>query len=170
MTETLAYIAIIAAALLVILLLIGILGGDTDAGDGDLSMDGGFGIFKSVLTILAVGAWVLRYLILSGYNMSLAVLTALISGGVTAAILAYIFKLLLRNQKNVNWRTEEAIGKKAKVYLRILPGEAGLVTVEINGVERELPAKSNENTEIKTGEEVLIFDERDDILWVQSQR
>lgn len=170
MIESLAYISLIAGAVLLILLLLSIFAGDTDVSDTDTSLDGGFGLIKSGLTFLAVGAWVLRYLLLLGYSTILAAFSALISGIVVVFILGYVFRLLLKNQKNVNWSATDAIGKKAKVYLRILPGHQGLVMVEINGVERELPATSDVDTEITTGEEVLVLDEKEEVLLVVPAR
>lgn len=170
MIVVLAYISIIAAAVLLVFLLLGIFGSDAGIDDADPNLDGGFGFFKPLLIFLAVGCWIMRYLLLLGYNAYMAGFTAIISGLITALLLAYVLRLLLRNQKNVNYELSHALGKKANVYLRIPEGGKGLITVEINGVEREIEAKSDFVGEIATGSEVLVYDEKDNVLWVHYER
>lgn len=168
--ELLTWISIASGGLLILLLLVSIIVGadadvdadvdfdvDVDAGDADVD-SGGLGMLKGGLTFIAVSSWIVRTVLVSGISLWQALLLGVISGILAVLFLSWIFKLLLRNQQYSNWSPDEAIGKTAKVYLKIPPSGNGLIRVNINGTFRELKAVTGDEDEIATGSEVYISD------------
>ena len=158
--EILTWVSIFSGGLLILLLIVSIFAGsDMDADVDDPSVDsGGIGLLKGGLTFIAVGAWVIKLVIASGTSILIAIISGLITGILAVLFLSWIFRLLLKNQQNVNWTQDEAIGKTGKVYLRIPKGGSGLIKVKINGVYRELKARTEDVTDIATGSEIFVSD------------
>ncbi|NNF35576.1 MAG: NfeD family protein [Saprospiraceae bacterium] len=170
--EILTWISITSGGLLILLLLVSIIVGadadvdadvdidfDVDVDAGDASVDsGGLGMLKGGLTFIAVSSWMVRTVLVSGITLWQALLIGVVSGILAVMFLSWIFRLLLRNQQYSNWSPDEAIGKTAKVYLKIPPSGNGLIRVNINGTFRELKAITGEEEEIATGSEVYISD------------
>lgn len=157
MIELLTYISIISGTLLTIMLLLSIFTGiDTEFEIDGLDSD--FGIVKSILSFLAIGGLTARMLLADGWSMFGALASSVISGAIAVFILALLFRELLKNQANVNWSMDEAIGKTGKVYLRIPPKGSGLVMINLKGIDRELIAYSNVDVEIPTGHEIVVVD------------
>lgn len=164
--EILTWVSFFSGGMLILLLLISLFSGlelDTDV-DAHVDLDthtdvdsGGLGLVKGGLTFIAVSAWVIKMIIVSGTTLYMAILAGIASGMVAVLFLSWIFNLLLKNQVNVNWSPDLAIGKTAKVYLRIPENGNGIIKVKINGVFRELKATTNEK-EIATGKEIYIED------------
>ena len=163
--ELLTWISIASGGLLVLLLLVSIIfGGDADM-DADVDVDvdasvdsGGLGLLKGGLTFIAVSSWIVRTVLASGISLWQALLLGVFSGILAVLFLSWIFRLLLKNQQYSNWSPDEAVGKTAKVYLKIPSSGNGLIRVNINGIFRELKAVTNDKEEIPTGEEVFISD------------
>ncbi len=163
MIDLLTYISLITGGLLVLLLLLSLLGGlelDFDLGGTELETDGGggLGIVKSVLTFFSVGAWVVRLILATSDNPALAFTIGIISGFVAVFFLSFLFKILLKQESNVNWKPMDAMYKNAEVYLKIPKKGEGIIKVEINGVYRELKARSKYGKDIATGAKVIIED------------
>ena len=158
--EILTWVSIFSGGLLILLLLVSIFAGsDIDVDIDDPSVDtGGVGILKGGLTFIAVGAWVIKLVLASGTSLLMAVISGLITGVLSVLFLSWLFRLLLKNQHNVNWSQDEAIGKTGKVYLKIPSEGDGLIKVKIHGVYRELKAKTEEESDIATGSEIFISD------------
>ena len=57
---------------------------------------------------------------------------------------------------HVNWSIEDALYQSAKVYLKIPKSGTGIIQVNLNGVIREIKAKSINNKEIPTGAQVTV--------------
>ena len=155
MITILTWTSIFAGALLILLFLISFIGGldlDTDIGGVDVDSDsGGLGLIKGLLTFVSVGSWVMKIMLGTEQNPAIAACIGVVSGLVAFVILSQLFKLLLKNQENVNWTLEDAMFASGEVYLRIPSGGNGIVNVNINGVTREVKAKSKSSEEIKTG-------------------
>jgi len=138
---------------------------DTDVeGDG-----GGLGIIKGLLTIVSVGSWVMKIMVGSEQNPAIAAGVGVVSGLIAFFILSQLFKLLLRNQENVNWSMDDAMFAKGQVYLRIPANGKGIVNIEINGVNRELKAKTKEPKEIITGTPITVVDIEGEFVYVESE-
>lgn len=156
MIVILTYIALISGGILVLLLLLSLLSGlDLDL-DFDTDAGGGLGAVKGFLTFFAVGAWVVRLVLLTETNPVLAFIVGGAAGAVGVWILSLILKLLLSQQINVNWSADEAIMERGTVYLRIPAGGEGIVKVNIKGTNRELKARSEATEDIPTGASVQV--------------
>jgi len=169
MIEVFTWISIFSGGLLILLLLLSLLGGlDLDIGDTDVETDaGGLGIVKSLLTFLSIGSWVVKLVLAVENNPTYAFGVGIIAGLLAVFLLSQLFKIILKNQSNVNWTREDALFKEAKVYLKIPAGSGtGLIQVNINGATRELKAKSGSKEDIPTGSVVLVEDIENNIAVV----
>ncbi len=150
MLTILLYISLISGGILVLMLLLTLFSGldlDFDIGDAD---DGG-SIIKSTLTFFSVGAYIVRGFLMADNNPLVALAAGVISGIVAVIILTMVLKWILSKQENVNWSLEDSLFEKGKVYLKIPKVGSGIIQVNINGVIREIKAKSNDKKEIPTG-------------------
>ncbi len=169
LVNILTYVSIISGGLLLILMLLSLLGGldlDVDFGGGGDVDTGGLGIFKSVLTFLSVAAWVAKVIVATTNNYAVAAASAVGAGVVAVLLLTMMLRLLLKNQKEVYWSPDLAVGKTGKTYLKIPSDGNGIVHVSVDGTNRELKAKTVDGSEIKTGAEVFIADYQDGFLIV----
>ncbi len=173
MITILTWVSIFSGGLLILLFLLSFVGGldiDTEVGSADFDSDaGGIGIIKGLLTFVSVGSWVMKIMLGSEQNPAIAAGIGVVSGLVAFFILSQLFKLLLRNQENVNWSMEDAMFAKGQVYLRIPASGNGIVNIEINGVNREIKAKSKELNEITTGTPITVVDIEGDFVYVESE-
>jgi membrane protein implicated in regulation of membrane protease activity len=157
----LTYISLISGGILILLMLLSLLGGldlDFDISDGDIETGGGLGILKGGLTFISATSWVIKLVFLTNPNPWIAIAVGIIAGSAVVWLLSYIFKLLLKNEENVNWEMTDAVYQEGKVYLRIPADGEGIVHINVKGATRELKAKTNGDREIKTGETVLVTD------------
>ena len=173
--DILFWVSIFSGGLLILLMLLSLIGGldldvDVELGSPDVETDaGGLGLIKGFLTFISTSSWVIKILIVTKQNIWLAVAIGIAVGIVCFLLLNYLFKLLLKNESNVNWNMEDALFQKGKVYLKI-PGsqeKSGIVQVEINSAMREIKAKSKDQTEIKTGESIRVVDIKGEYVIVE---
>jgi len=161
MVTILTWISIAAGGLLVLLMLLSLIGGldlDIDVGGSEIDADGsGIGFVKGFLTFLSVGTWVMKIMVGSEQNPAIAAAIGVVAGLAAFWILSKVFRLLLKNESNVNWTTDDALFSSGEVYLKIPEGGAGLVTVEIKGVNRELKAMSSNAQELTTGTKISVI-------------
>ena len=158
------WVSIFSGGVLILLMLLSLVGGldidvDIEAGSADVDTDsGGIGLVKGFLTFVSTSTWVMKILIASNKNLGLAVVIGLATGVISFYVLNYIFKLLLKNDSNVNWKIEDSMYQKGQVYLKVPASydESGIVQVEINNAIRELKARSKDKVEIKTGDTVMV--------------
>lgn len=170
MITILTYVALIAGGILVLMMVLSLFAGldlelDLDA-DADVD-DAGYGAVKSVLTFLSIGAWTMRLVLLSNMSIWVAVIIGLIAGSIAVWLLTKIFKLLINNDENVNWEMKNAVYQEGKVYLKIPAEGEGIVQVLVNGVNRELKAKSKNNIDLKTGEKIVVMNIEGDYAMVE---
>ncbi len=176
MAEILMWVSIITGGLLILLMLLSLLGGldldvdiDLDVGDTDVDTDpGGLGVIKGALTFVSVSAWVMKILLVSGKHPGMVIGIGLVSGALAFLLLHYLFKLLLKNEENVNWSMDDAMFQKGKVYVRIPSiGDTGIAHIDIKGAHRELKARSFEKKEIASGAMVVVMDVDGEYVLVQ---
>ncbi len=157
--EILMWVSFISGGLLILLMLLSLLGGldlDVDFGDADID-SGGLGLLKGGLTFISVCSWVVRLVLDTSSSITVAIVSGFLSGIIGVLILSWLFRILLRNQEEVNWDPDMAVGNTGKVYLKIPKGGSGIVKVKIHGAIRELKAVSQED-EIPTGAEIYVND------------
>jgi len=155
MLTILLYISLISGGILVLMILLNLFSGldfDFDFGDAD---DGG-SIVKGTLTFFTVGAYIVRGFLLADNNPLVSLAAGLISGTIAVFILSLVLKWILSKQENVNWSLEDSIYEMGKVYLKIPKSGAGIIQVEINGVNREIKAKSNDKKDLPTGTTIQV--------------
>jgi len=156
----LTWVSLIAGGVLVLLFVISLVAGldlDLDIGSTEVDADGGgIGVIKGILTFTSVSSWVIKVLLVSQKSHLVAISIGIISGVAAFMLLSYLFKLLLKNEQNVNWNMNDALFSKADVYLKIEPHKSGIITTEINGAIRELKAITKGENIIKTGSQVLV--------------
>ena len=161
MLELLTTISIISGGLLFLLLLISLIGGldlDLDL-DFDTEVDsGGLGVFKSVLTFVAAGAWVTKLMLTTYDNPTLAFVVGAAAGAVGVWILTQLLKFMLKQEAYVNFSTEDALFQQGKVYLTIPEDGQGLVNVEVKGRHREFKARTLDKLELPTGTPVEVVE------------
>ncbi|NJC26808.1 hypothetical protein [Neolewinella antarctica] len=155
MIELLTTISLVSGGILFLLLLLSLLGGlDLDV-DVDADADG-LGIFKSVLTFVSMGAWVVKLMLVSYDNPALAFTVGAAAGAVGVWVMSQLLKLMLRQESNVNFKADDALFQQGKVYLKI-PGEGqGLVNVRVKGRNREFKATAEDGLELPTGTPVEV--------------
>jgi len=161
MLYILTWVAIISGGLLILLMLLSLIGGlelDIEVGSTDVESDaGGIGLIKGLLTFLSIGSWVMKVTLATSSNPIMSLFIGLISGIVAFFLLNYLFKLLLKNESNVNWHMDDALFQIGEVYLKIPAKDgSGIITLDINGTPRELKAKSVKNKEIPTGAKIMV--------------
>ena len=157
MLTILLYISLISGGILVLMLVLSLFSGldlDFDIGDAD---DGG-SIIKATLTFFSVGAYIVRGFLMTDTNPLLALAAGIISGVIAVFILSRILKWILSKQENVNWSAKDALYEVGKVYLKIPAKGSGIIHVNINGVNRELKAKTSEKKDIPTGASIRVED------------
>lgn len=173
MVTILTWISIFAGGLLVLLMLLSLLGGldlDIDVGGSEIDTDGsGIGFVKGFLTFISVGSWVMKIMVGSEQNPAIAAAIGVVAGLAAFWLLSKVFKLLLRNESNVNWSMDDALFSDGEVYLKIPKDGSGLVTVEINGVNRELKAKSSNDNELSTGTKISVISVEGEYVVVTSE-
>ena len=172
MIVALTYISLIAGGLLVLLLLLSIIGGlDLDIGfDAPVDADaGGLGVIKGGLTFLSIGSWVVKLVLVSSSNPTLAFTAGIIAGLVAVLLMAAVLRFLLKQQEETNWSPSEALFQTGKVYLRIPAEGTGIVHVNINGAKRELRARSKNHSLIPTGTVVIVEDVEGNLAVVSKQ-
>lgn len=173
MITILTWVSIIAGGILVLLLLLSLIGGldidvDIETGGGDTETStGGIGLIKGFLTFLSIGSWVMRILMLNEHGKTVSIAVGVICGLISFAILNYIFKSLLDNDVNVNWKMSDALFQKGTTYLKIPEKGEGIIHVSVRGAIREIKAKSSNGKEIKTGDSVMVVDITDNYAIVE---
>ena len=158
MLTILLYISLISGGILVLLLTLSFISGldlDLDFGDSDIDA-GGMGILKGALTFFSIGAYVVRSILMTDNNPIIAFTVGAIAGAIAVFLLSMMLRWLLKQQSNVNWTLEDSLYQKAKVYLKIPKSGTGIIHVNVNGVNREIKAKSINSKEIPTGAQVLV--------------
>ena len=78
-----------------------------------------------------------------------------------------LFELFVTLQQDGTIELSEAIGSRARTYLRIPGDDVGQVTVEVNGAQRTYNAKSGDGTDIATGDFIEVTDVIGEVLVVK---
>jgi len=166
----LTYVSLITGGLLVLLFLLSLIGGldlDVEIGSTDIETDaGGLGLIKGFLTFISISSWVMKVLLITNKHPGVALGIGVLSGIVAFLLLNWLFKLLLKNESNVNWTIEDALFKSGEIYLKIPEGEnTGIVHLDINGATRELRAQTHDKHELPTGTKIYVTDiEQDHVI------
>lgn len=168
------YVGWLTTGLLVLMLVVSIFfgGADFDAdADADFDADtGGLGIIKSVLVFIGIGCLTL-FAIKDNTSLSwpIAIVSSIAAGSASIFVLSQLLILLLAQQEAGNWHLSDAEGELGKVYIPIPSNGIGKVTIPVNGVEREIRARSASGKAIPSNASVEVLNVEEDILVVERQ-
>lgn len=171
-------VATIIMILFIVLMLIGMDGGESFDGDidiGDIDGAGDLDVYNAesfasisglrILTIrgalafFSIGSWTV-YLFAGTVKPVIAIFLGILAGLIASVLLAITMKSILKLESSGNLDYKTAIGKTATVYIRI-PKEAngkGKVIFNHQGKLVEVDAITNEANDILSKREVKIID------------
>lgn len=172
--NTLLWTGMIAGGFMVLLLSLSMLSGfdidgdaDFDSGSDDHGGDGGLGLVKSLLTFVSVGSFTARAMMLnSDWSWWIALISGVLAGIGGILLLSMVLKFLLGQQEEGNYEFWEAEGNVGSVYIPIPKNGIGKITVEVNGYNRELPARSKSGEAIASGQKVMVLESEEAYLIV----
>lgn len=160
-------VALIASAILIILLILTLLGGDTedmDAGDVDADVEGDYGIgfqflsFKNLMGFLTIFGWSGIACLDEGLSKGFTVLISVICGLLMMLAMASLFYYLGKLQSSGTLRLKSALNQVGEVYLTIGAGRSkiGKVSITVQGTLRELEALTDEEKDLVLGNVVRV--------------
>jgi hypothetical protein len=186
LTFVLGTIATVIMILFIILMLLGIEGGETF--DGDIDFDGDFDAgdldvynadsvasisglrivtIRGGLAFFSIGSWT-TYLLAETMLPIVAVAIGIVAGVIAAILLAITMKAVLKLESSGNLDYSTAVGKIATVYIRIPKNAIGKGKVSFNhqGKLVEVDAITKDSEDILTKSEVEIISLVDDTTLV----
>lgn len=175
------YITIPSTVIFLILLVMTVIGGDTDTDvDTDIDSDIAAGdsipfqflSLKNIVAFFAVFGWSGIGFIHAGMASWLVIMLATVCGLLMMLLMATLFYLMSRLAESGTLKMKNAIGKLGEVYL-VIPakrGGMGKVQLSIQGSVRTLDAITDEPEKIPTSSIIEVVDVIDDqILLVKKQ-
>lgn len=168
--------ALVGGVLFVLYFFLLMIGGiATDVFDGLFGIDVDMGADASfkALTFQGIMAFMMffglagLYVLKSDGGPSMSVLAGTVAGGISMYFTGKLFELFVTLQQDGTTDLSEAIGSKGQTYLRIAHNGVGQVTVDVNGAQRTYNAKSEDNTEIGTGDFIEVVDVIGEVLVVK---
>lgn len=141
--------------------------GDTDFSGGDMDFDAdGFSLVsvKTVVCFMLGFGWTGVLFYDSVESMWLLNLMAFGVGLLFMFIIAFLLHQMMKLTQDNTFRTSQAVGKVADVYLRIPAGkgDTGKITVSVDGSLHELEAITKGDADIPTGSRVRIVEALDE--------
>lgn len=141
-------------------------GADVDDLDFDPFNDEPLGAFsglkilslRGTLAFLSIGGWV-AFILEPELGIAWSLIIGIFSGFIASLLLAVAFKMSLRLESSGNIDYKNAIGKTAKVYLRVPKEKSGIGKVNLVLQERlvEIDAITDELEDLKVNEMVIII-------------
>ena len=168
--------ALVGGVLFVLYFFLLMIGGiATDVFDGIFGIDVDMGADASfkALTFQGIMAFMMffglagLYTLKSNGGNSVAVLAGAVAGGLSMYGTGKLFELFVDLQQDGTTELSEAIGSEGQTYLRISEGGVGQVTVDVNGTQRTYNAKSEDGTEISTGDFIRVVSVIGEVLVVK---
>lgn len=160
-------VALTASAIFVILMILTLIGGDTDdMGDVDAEVDADAGIdfqfltLKNLIAFFTIFGWSGIAFMDAGWSRLMVVLFSIICGLIMMFIMASIFYYLSKLTHSGTLNIKNAKGAVGEVYLTIGARRSGIgkVQVQVQGALRELEAITDEEEDLKQGNVVKVKD------------
>ena len=85
-----------------------------------------------------------------------ALVVALLAGGLSMWLMAWLFKVMKKMQSDGTAKMEDAVGQEGSVYLTIPPHDVGKVQISVNGRLSVLDARSTGAKPLPTGARVKV--------------
>ena len=159
-------IAGVASAIFLVLLVITLLGGDSDTveGDVDTEIEGDTGIhfqflsFKNLIGFLTIFGWSGIAALHAELPKFAVVLISVICGLLMMLAMASLFYYLAKLQSSGTLKLINAINQVGEVYLTIGANRSkiGKVSITVQGTLRELDALTEENADLHQGNVVRV--------------
>jgi len=159
-------VAGISSIILIILLLMTLLGSDTDGLDGDVDADieGDVGVdfqflsFKNLMGFFTIFGWSGIACIDNGLSMGLTIIISVICGLLMMLAMATLFYYLAKLQSSGTLKLKNALNQIGEVYLTIGANRSkiGKVSIKVQGTLRELEALTDEGTDLMQGNVVKV--------------
>lgn len=159
-------IAGISSIILIILLLMTLLGGDTDGLDGDVDADieGDVGVdfqflsFKNLMGFFTIFGWSGIACIDNGLSIGPTIIISVICGLLMMLAMASLFYYLAKLQSSGTLKLKNALNQIGEVYLTIGSNRSkmGKVSIKVQGTLRELEALTEEDKDLHQGDVVKV--------------
>ena len=158
--------ATLVMIIFLILMIIGI--GDDDINDVDFNVGeeplvnfSGLKLFnlRGALVFFSIGGWV-TFILEPSLKPFWSTVLGVISGSIAALLMALAFKAAMKLESEGNLDYKNAINKIGTVYIRIPAkrGGKGKITITMQNRFLEVDAVTDENEDLKTGNEVVVID------------
>lgn len=150
-------VAIAGSALLLILIVMTLVGGDVeDLGDVDTDIEGDTGIgfqflsFKNLMGFLTIFGWSGIACMENGLATGATIAISVICGLVMMLAMASLFYYLAKLQSSGTLQLKNAVGQIGEVYLTIGANRSkiGKVSINVQGTLRELQALTDEDQDL----------------------
>ncbi|WP_291864972.1 hypothetical protein [Maribacter sp.] len=159
-------IAGVSSVIFIILLILTLVGGDTDGMDGDVDaeIDGDAGIgfqflsFKNLMGFLTIFGWSGISCLDGGLSKTLTVIISIVCGLLMMLAMASIFYYLGKLQSSGTLKLNNALNQIGEVYLTIgnKRSKIGKVSITVQGTLRELDALTEEKRDLVQGDVVKV--------------
>jgi len=159
-------VAGVSSIILIILLLMTLIGGDTDGLDGDVDADieGDVGVdfqflsFKNLMGFFTIFGWSGIACIDNGLSMGLTIIISVICGLLMMLAMATLFYYLAKLQSSGTLKLKNALNQIGEVYLTLGANRSkiGKVSIKVQGTLRELEALTEEDKDLHQGEVVKV--------------
>lgn len=160
-------VALAASAILVILLILTLVGGDAedfDGGDVDTDIEGDTGIgfqflsFKNLMGFFTIFGWSGIACLDAGMSKGPTVLISVVCGLLMMLAMASLFYYLGKMQSSGTLKLKNALNQVGEVYLIIGANRSkiGKVSVTVQGTLRELEALTDEENDLILGNVVRV--------------
>ena len=155
-----------SSVIFIILLILTLVGGDTDGMDGDVDaeIDGDAGIgfqflsFKNLMGFLTIFGWSGISCLDGGLSKTLTVIISIVCGLLMMLAMASIFYYLGKLQSSGTLKLNNALNQIGEVYLTIgnKRSKIGKVSITVQGTLRELDALTEEKRDLVQGDVVKV--------------
>ncbi len=158
-------IALIASGIFIILLILTFLGGEfDDTGDVDADIDADTGIefqflsFKNLIGFFTIFGWTGIACLNEGLSKGMTLVISIACGLVMMLIMASLFYYLGKLNSSGSLKIKNALNQVGEVYLTIGANRSkvGKVHINIQGGLRELDAMTDENTDLRQGDVIIV--------------
>lgn len=115
---------------------------------------------RTINIFLCIGAWVGISMDTNDCPLPLSIIVSILSGGLSAFLFAFAMKKVMKLQGDGSIDFKNAEGKEGEVYLTIPADKSRYGKINVLVQERivEIPARSIDGVEIKTGEAITVVE------------
>lgn len=159
-------IAVLFSFLFLLQTIMSLFAGDADNASGHsdsyIDHDNGIGYqfftIKNMIAFFTMFGWVALGAVSGGLSKTSAILLGLISGSVIIVLMAVLLKYISQLKYNGVMQTKNAINQTGTTYLFIPAKRSGIgkVHIKVQGTLHELPAMTDDETDIPTGKLIRV--------------